>query len=386
MRILIPNEVLEKYKVLFLSVPAIEEWHLTRIDLAQLPRFSLLNHAIRPDYFPPLSFHEHEESGLMVVDKVNNHSLYSLMILQSGKTPKKGFQELTPYEMNTLFNLYVRFIEWYKGSHFGDMLPRFSYNHDPDTTQRAGLQSIDRFHAHLYLLNKKELINGPLRREASLKELVHDMNYKDYFDPAAYCFERILMDLHKKWIKPPFEIELIEEPLIQKIINGRGLGLNLLYRGEVSYFKSAAFINYFRSLHRLAQCAFAQIMNSFATLPRWLSEETKTDLSALLVRLREVSPSVASFLRKKPGFAKNLLAYRSLCYSFSIDLLSPNEYLLNFYPRLFSEIGGAGIFASAGYNAVVIDRNKNSYFTPQAVEKRRTFQRELSNRFKSEPL
>lgn len=398
MRKLISPEITQEYRILFIKVPDIEEYHLTKIDFDSFPKIKFLNQALRHDYITPIQFQEHNNSSVTLMDKINNHSLYSLMLVQSGLTPKKGFNELTPYELKTIFNTYVEFVNFYKQDFKSNhkLAPRFSYNHDPKTTDKPSLQSIERFHAHLYLFQHDNLLINPNTTSSRLSDLLNQRNYKTYYDPSSYPLENLVIDVHTRLLHMPKQLKIIEESLNEKVKSHRGLGLNILYHGDVEFFKNAEFLCYLKEYHHTMERIFHDFLvksvaydgklnvwkinkslaSKYIENLAFLRHETQVQLLELLEHIKDNPGAASKSSCTNKLIPHNLIAYKSLCYSFSIDVSNENEssFKINIFPRLFSDIGGAGLFAYNGYNAVVIDRIKEKYFSLVELEMRREFQ------------
>lgn len=365
MRSLIPEKVLETYKVAFLPIPKVDLHQATLLDFESLPKIKVINDSIREDYIKPSLFQENEHSSILLMDKPNVHALYSLMLVQSGRLPKLSFADLSRFEKKTCFQISSLFFRYWKNSkelseHY---FPRFSFNHDPYTIHRPGLQSIQRFHAHLYLVDRIPL-EKILFNSKRLKFYLPDPNYKDYFDPAAPFFEKLLIEAHQKEIALPQELEMVQLPFEEKINAGWGLGLTLLYRGDPGYFSSEQFISY---LEKVDQTLHERYKN--------IDSYTQEVLSDLYALLRPIPRKTYEYLQRKKYLAKQILSYRDLSYSLSIDYnFEKNAFILSIYPRLFSEIGGAGLFSYQGTHCVIIRRNAERVFTESENDKRRTFQ------------
>jgi len=402
MRALIPDNVLEEYNIIFIPVPDIQEHHLTKLDFQTLPDIQLLNAEIREDFIKPCILKGEGDSPLILMDKLGNHDLFSMMLVHGDRFPIKGFGDLSFFEIETMFEIYQKFIEfWEQVPNRIEYSPRFSFNHDPYTVDRLGLQSIEQFHAHFYFFRVANLEQYTSTHSFVLRELLNNSDYKDYYDPGSFPLEKMLLDLNKNCLKVPHKLELIDESLFEKVVARRGLGLNMLYEGDVNYFRQPVFIEYLMEQQLKMERVLCEFTNSvlvnnqnkgglvisieravwfIESLP-WLSPSTKTLLIEFVSLLRSIPARVYRWLTQR-SISKNIFAYRNWCYSFSIDIRNknPSQFLLNFCPRVFSEIGGAGLFAMENYNAVVIDRKKDLFFEDTQIAIRRQWQQDFLSR------
>jgi|GEM_PF-4084689 len=399
---LIPDYVLENYKIIFIPVPDIPEYHLTKLDFKALPAIQFLNTKIRPDFIRPLIFKGKKNSSLILMDRLGNHDFFTLMLMQGGPFVEKGFHDLSISEIKKTFTIHKEFIDfWAETPDKEKYSPRFSFNHDPHTADRPGLQSIDRFHAHFYFFRLQNLELNSKTNSFPLKNVVYQPGYKDCYDPGSPPLEKVILDLNKNCLKVPKKLEIIDESLLAKVKNGRGLGLNILYNGNVEYFTRSPFINYLVEMHSKMEKVFHDFMeNALSYDPRstlwyldhekaaqfienisWLSPSTKSQLLEFIHCLKNLKPKINNYIAGKKA-AKNLLAYRNLSYSLSIDLRDndPTKHLINLCPKVFCELGGAGFFSLQGYNAIIIDRKKDIFFSNETILKRRELQQSFINR------
>ena len=377
MRILIEPAVLKSYKIAFLPTPAVNDYDATLINFDSLPDIEIINTAIREDYIRPILFKEDEASCVLLMDKPNVHALYSLMITQAGRKVKKSFAELTPFERAKVFQLGVRFFKYWqeRGELYHDYLPRFSFNNDPFTTDRPGLQSIDRFHAHIYLIDVRGL-EASLKNIKSLGKVVFKHDYKDYYDPSALLFERVLVDAHSHHLKVPNEFKIIDLPVHEKIALGWGLGFNLVYKGKLDFFASQSFIDYIMQVHQFLEVLFdlPAPLEKHTNQHGYLKESTRCYTDQVLRKLRPVNQRTYHYLKSRAHHGKNILSYRKLSYSLAIDYNRDLEsFVVSIVPRLFSEIGGAGFFSYKAANCVVVKRGVGK-FSSFENDKRRAFQ------------
>lgn len=391
MRSLIDPCFYKTYRVGFLPIPSVDLFHATLLDFNCLPDIKVINTSIREDFIRPRILQEHDESAIIIMDKPNVHSLYSLMITQSGRTAKKSFTELTWFEKKKTFEVASKFFQFWRRSPelYNHYLPRFSYNHDPFTSDRPGLQSIERFHAHLYLTDLVELEKN-LKTAVTLDEILPRHNYKDYFDPSAIFFENLLIDAHRAILKVPDDLKLIHMPMKDKIEAGLGLGLNWSYDGDINYFSTDRFLNYLDTIHQFLENYFKiplflennhgiffdkEDMKQKIEDDRILSNQTKEYLRRMVSHLKPLEPKIYNYLKTHSHWAKNVISYRKLSYSFSIDFNSTrNSFLISMIPKLFSEIGGAGFFSYKQANCMIIQRGIGKKFTEIENDLRRNFQ------------
>lgn len=382
MRSLIDPLVLKLYKIAFLPVPEVNNYDATLINFDSLPDVEIITNPIREDYIRPILFKEDEASCVLLMDKPNVHALYSLMITQAGRKVRKSFADLTVFERAKVFQLGARFFEYWQKSDelYRNYLPRFSFNHDPFTIDRSGLQSIDRFHAHIYLNDERELETS-LKNLKSLREIVFNPDYKDYYDPSALLLEMMLVDAHSQCLKVPQGFKIIDLPIHDKIALGWGLGFNLVYKGKVDFFTSQSFIDYIMQVHRFLEMLFdlPAPLEKHIYQHDYLRESTRHYLEQVLSKLRPLSEKTYHYLKSRAHHSKNILSYRKLSYSFAIDYNRELEsFVVSIVPRLFSEIGGAGFFSYKDANYVVVKRGVGK-FSSFENNKRREFQMDFMN-------
>lgn len=395
MRALIPPAFYRDYKVAFLAIPSVDLYDATLLDFNRLPEIKVINPSIREDYIRPYLIAENENSSIIIMDKPNVHSLYTLMLTQSGKVMRKSFGDLTRFEKRKFFEIGSIFFNFWqeRSTFFCGYLPRFSFNHDPFTVDRPGLQSIERFHAHLYLVDTMAL-DKCVKSAKSLSDLAHLNSYKDYFDPTSVVFEKILFDAHKHCLDLPRELFLLDISGIDKVRAGWGPGLQVIYRGHPSFFFSDSFIAYIERIHALLEKLFNSYENNISATNSidleglkklleksdYLSKETKCYAFEVFSCLKSIRPKTYNYLRSRKNLAKNVLSYRHLSYSFSIDFNRDlDAFVLSIVPKLFSEIGGAGFFSYKSVNYVVVQRSLEEKFDVDDIQRRRSFQIDFIN-------
>ena len=360
----------------------------------------------------PLVLHVKEGETLTLMDKKNSHSLLDMMILQTGDTPKATIEHLTPEEYRLTFSLvahYADFINREEIIHrFGmeGSLPRFSFNHDPFTNDRESLQATRRFHLHMYLL-ESNMLEEIQERKRRYGQIENKFERQRLVDPMSFLSAHLIYDLITYHL-PQNEFFTVMYPDGEEAVRtGRSLGLNIRLNEGWEVLKDEGFSNYFLNVHHAILFATEQVyfaMTGRDSVPPlghrhqlleietiqenlrkliWLSDFSRDGLLEMARTLRPVSRLVSEINKRHPEWAVYHVVAKSLPYTVSIAPEYPigagvtdNPLYLNLSLRLFSDVGGAGLFGCLNTSAVKLKRG-DGVFSELELKRRWDFQKEF---------
>jgi hypothetical protein len=403
---LAPENLLTLPVVPSLPVAALPSSSNLIIDFKQLP--SSLERA--PASFLKLHMQTEDNGAFAIMDKLKTHALYDLTLMQSAHEARRTLDELTEGEFDLLLRvsyLFGRFIE--QSEHIrrfrlAGSKPRIVFNHDPQTWDRPGLQAIERFHTHMYVLVSSTLEKIRLLRQP-FSSLQSAYTRRRLVDPLAFLGPQILYDLllHSQQT-PPWAKIIIPDPT-ETVCSGLPLGLNIILEEGWNVLTRSWFGAYLLHMHQLMVGASNEIFQAFTgedaiaapgtrhtLLPMdriheriqripWLSTTSRLGLHQMAAQLRTASSQLLAQPERHPIWSVHHIILNGLAYTLSIMPSKPivpgltnNPLLMTVSVRLFSDIGGASLFGCEGVSALNIERGYGT-FSSSDVEQRQAFQR-----------
>lgn len=378
-------------------------------NLSELPVISSLPvptskliHVVKPIVF---NIGEHEQLALM--DKKNTHSLYDMMLIQVGEYSKASIQELTEKELEFTFevaSLFFKFVnekQIYNFYGFNNGIPRVSYSFDPWTTDREGLQPIKRFHLHMYVMSPEDCdyIRNKKHRYVNI---VNAYERRRLVDPVTFISNQILFDIHQHLVKLPAEFHMEFLKPEEYITTGIPLGLNIKIR-EINKTKLSRYLlNLHKTMIYVSECLYKaftggksiapsgtrytllnynQILNNLKQI-EWLSKTSLCGLSEIANTLRSVPDRLLKNINRYSKWSTHHIVSNGLAYAFSLQQDNTignkknNLLNLNISPRMFSDLGGAGLFGCNGASAIMLNRGIGKY-TKFQMSQRWKYQREF---------
>jgi hypothetical protein len=359
----------------------------------------------------PLTLFTHDDSAIALMDKPHPHALLEMMTMQAGRQVKSGIDELSEEELSlslSIINQFARFVHQPSVARHFDLrggLVRASFNYDPFTLDRPGLQPDKRFHAHMYLLDRKAL--GVIGRRALPYGALKDpFDKRRMVDPFSFLGAQLAYDLHRRRRLCPSTIAPMIPDSVETVRQGLPLGLNLELLHGWDTLTDRAFPRYLRRLHQAMAEATDELFLAFTNrrsvapigtrypcLPpslirerlaklRWLSADSYRGLCDLVNWLRPLPSTLLERLSRHPRYQVQHVTLNGLAYTISIAENAPMELagggalFLNIAVRMFANVGGAGLFGCRGVSAVMLDRGRGTLNAKEMLT-RRSFQQEF---------
>lgn len=361
----------------------------------------------------PLKVNIDENDSIAIMDKKKAHGLFEIMLIQTGKIIKAGIDDLSndEYQLFTqLMRVFGKFIldETLKDElNLKGYLPRISFNYDPLTRDRDGLQDIKRFHAHMFLVSpeQQDYIEENKRK---ISQIEGSYQKRRLADPWSFITEQLLHELHlARRVSLPKGISLVYMSPEEKILKGHPLGLNLQIINGWNYIGEEAFSKYLLNLQAAIKIATDEIYIAFTgdrvkdvlfernslldpetirynlTQITWLSESSRQ----VLIQISEILKPFPEKLMKSTHFHPQLINHHVIANgpAFTVSISSElnvgeqeesNSIFMNISVRLFSDIGGAGLFGCQNVSGIFLDRMKGE-FTEAQMTLRHLFQRKF---------
>jgi hypothetical protein len=374
-------------------------------EVIQISRPTIANHR----YTLPLIFTDEENNELALMDKPSPHGLFEIMILQAGAKEKPAIDDLSDEKLDLFLGLAQQFDRFVNSkesiNHFGieGSLPRASFNYDPWTLDRPGIQPITRLHLHLYLIAQNTLQFIREHRQA-YGAIPSVYTRRRLVDPLSFLGTSLVYDLHQHRIRLPNDSVLLQPDDSLTVKEGLPLGLNIYFPKGWYSLTEPSFRVYLRQLHKSLLEAADEVFIAFTGKPavapigtrhellnrhaiiehldrvRWLSEKSRLGLKEMASWLRPASTRLLQASVQRERWAIHHIILNGLAYTVSfmtdkpIQLgANPSAAWLNISVRLFTDVGGAGVFGCAGASSLFLDRGKDT-FTDQQMILRWTFQ------------
>lgn len=337
-----------------------------------------------------------DDGALSIMDKPHPHALYEVMLMQAARQVHSSIAELSTGERNLLLATARRFAAFVADPHvqrqFGleGALLRMSVNHDPWTLDRPGMQPVSRLHVHMYLLDAGtvRIIN---QNRQPYGTLVSPFQQKQLVDPLSFLGAALLRDLHyAHLVRLPSDMTIDESEPRAVVEQALPLGLNIRIESGWSAFADEHFSAYLCELHHAMCTAANEIFAAFtgespvaplgvrhplyraAEIGRrlnrisWISGRTRDGLNELANWLRDVPTSLFDADHHAHWLVQHVVL-NGLAYALSFAAPTPlgcdgadQAIWLNVSNRLFSNVGGAGLFGCTGASAVLLDRGRGT--------------------------
>lgn len=347
-----------------------------------------------------------QDLEITLMDKKNTHSLLDIMAIQTGRTNKPTLNELSDNELSFILQLYSIFLRFVNDNtvinkyQLNGSLPRISFSCDPHTEDREGLQPVKRFHTHMYLMTN-DTIKEAESNKIKYQDIKSEYLRRRLVDPISFLGNNLIFDIHENFITVPTEIKINKPDHISTINNNLQLGFNAKINNNNDFIGSPVFQKYLKDLHSSLQNVYTDIAYAFtgvresAVCGKRHALLDKTEILKRLNQLNYLSRSsrqgleqLVSTLKRPPIFLmKRIFTHdrrvihhiptNGLCYAFSIAQESvvyegedsKDNLVMNILPKMFSDIGGAGLVGLEGTGCVLLNRGHGSYNEEQMLER-----------------
>lgn len=386
----------------------------SKIDLDSLPRVVPLPPAGEVPFvktlMPVLRTGAHK-GAVALMDKPHPHSLFELMAMQAGENVRSSLSDLSYWEQKELFRLAYLFASCVNSAEYAERfdlsggLLRFSFNHDPFTHDRPGLQyPIRRLHLHMYVLDKTSLCKIQAGK-VPLGQVTDASVVTSLLDPVSFLAPMVLRDLLSSKINFLEGMEVIYADPYTTVSQGLPLGLNIRMADGWKPFLSEEFGEWLRALHLLMlkasrelkwvltgkpelpnaymrdQVCSQEVVNARLEEVDWLSTASRDGIQELSAWLSVAPPSLLRSAKVHSGLMAQYVVLNGLAYSIGFTQEDPigaltNQHaaIMNISIRILSHIGGAGLFGANGISAIMLNRGQGKFSYDQ-MELRQDFQR-----------
>lgn len=349
-------------------------------------------------------FDERGVNEIAFINKLSPHSLYDCMLMCMEKE-NSSISDLSDEAAKFVFEMTYKFIEFVSEKQIMDEYDLYDgymhicYNYDPFTIDRESGMSEKRFHLHMNYWRKRDI---SLDDTKYLGEICDKNLVRRMVDPLTIIGEYVLYDMLKYF---KIEENILEPNISRDIEYGLPIGLKIKYDG-CEVLKSFEFSKKICKLHIL----LCDIYNEFEKIfcininrngkwkrsllknveeikqgilkSSWLSEYSRLLMFFLAENLRNINSIPEKyFLENRDGRIRHL-CMNGLNYSLSffspnensaeIKLINQRDFYLVIQPKMFSDIGGAGLPCIGGIAAAKLKRNAIG-FTEKEAEMRDDF-------------
>ena len=351
-------------------------------------------------------FYCDEKTEIDFVNKATPHALYETMLIDAGREFKFSAFEYAENVQKEIFNLiYLTFhgaINYQKTEANPDYAIVGTTNYDPFTIDRRTIMTEKRYHFHTicYTRNEYELA---LSTKSGV-DIIGQSEADRIIDPVTV---QIIDMMYKYICKRVNTKELINSSSDFAIKHGLPIGIKLKL-SSVDKIKEEATIGIMNKVHRaiiefyvlIHHCIFGKVFENTYYRPWYrpeplcnteitriakqqlLDEDDIRTLLSVADRFRYMfrSKRVSDEYYNDPYLAIFEVPLAGPAYSLSIfinngifasDLLL-QDVIISFYPKFFSDLGGAGMTSFGGINAIKIKRGQG-FYTKEEEEKRSVF-------------
>lgn len=349
-----------------------------------------------------------------VIDKAFPHSRYDLLLLASDDEVRSAVTDLAPATKGLLFGAVADFVDFLSdpevvtaydlsGGHF-----QASFNFDRDTVDRENSMFYDkRFHLHMnYTPGRDIALEAPVR----WADIPGHRLRRRLIDPIAYLGASII---HDATGGTAGGLPLLSLDDARDLRLGLPPGAKLRIDGWGA-LRTPQFSTALDDLHRHAERAYRVLHVAFTGAPHaprpwrrpsllpadtivanldeigWLSTGTRKGLTTLARVLKDVSDSDLTRFRADEGARVEHLTVAGLDYAMSVfsrgrntaatPLAEHDEVYLVMQPKLFGDIGGAGLPTVDGVPIVRLDRSAGPTLTAAELADRRALRRHFLDR------
>jgi hypothetical protein len=343
---------------------------------------------------------------LAFVDKLKPHGLCDMMVLASDYYCKSSISDLAETTAAVVLNIAHSFLEFVGEI---DNVRRFDlddghlhicYNYDANTVDRESGMNEKRFHLHLNYWSGEEL--G--QYEPCLFRNLPSVSWQHrLLDPIAFLGEQIAYDVLKTRLTG---FCLLPPDRERDLRLGLPAGFKIRF-DDWSILQDPNLVQVLRLMHDCLDNTYSQLARAFTgtddppqawqrhpLLPpaeimrhvqeiEYLSENSRQGLAFLANTLRDISPKVMAFLRKRRWARVRHLTIAGLFYSLGLyspesnrigrPILDCRPVYLVMQPKLFADMGGAGVTYMKNVPVIRILRG-DGVLTPEQIVRRREFQ------------
>ncbi|MDK8182742.1 hypothetical protein [Paenibacillus sp. UMB4589-SE434] len=362
---------------------------------------------------PPLVLKLDDINSITLMDKKSAHSLLEMMIIQTGQLPRASITDISDKEYRAWIDMVCNFFDFVgqdsiiKKYSLRGSLPRIAFNIDPWTDDRDGLQPVKRFHTHLYVL-EQEVIKTMIETKTSYKEIDSNFQKRRLLDPFSFLGALVLKDMIQSFIDLPPDVRVVDPDPEETVRKGYPVGLNLIVKNGVETLRQKEGIELLYNLNKQIKQRSKEILEKFVgtgepsptgtrhkLLPlevrldnisriSWLSEHTRMMMADALHGLKDASEQLLRARKRHQELSSYMTTSNGIAYTLSmfpenrINYKSVTALWINICPRLFSDVGGAGLFGCCLVNSVMIQRGEG-IFNEKQMQKRWNFQADLRN-------
>ncbi len=400
---------------------------LNEVDLSAFPEIIQTSCPPNPAHRPtrPLVFTDNENNALALMDKTNPHALYEIMIMQTGAKEKPAINDISDEKLGLLLALVQQFALFVNSEqtiqHFGlgGNLLRASFNYDPWTQDRPGLQPIARLHLHLYLIAQHTLQFIQEHRQP-YRAIPCPYVRRRLVDPLSFLGPHLVYDLHQDRITLPDDAIIVQPDDELTVQQGLPLGLHVLFPKGWRSLTDPSFRIYLRRLHQSLSQAADELFRAFTgksavapigtrhdlldfhTITKhldkivWISAASRLGLQEMASWLRPAPESLLQTSARHERWAIHHVILNGLAYTLSLTADAPIQLGVNSAPvwlnisvRLFTDVGGAGVFGCSGASSLMLDRGKDICTDQEMVQRwkfQEAFQRSVADEFSEYPF
>jgi hypothetical protein len=338
---------------------------------------------------------------LALIDKVSPHALYDLMLTEvsppeAGRAPKADAGSVDPITGRILwqsaanFHRFTTMPEIRRAFELDNGWLQLALNCDP-TTDRESVQALKSFHLHLIYWRAPEL--RPLRQAERFADQRDPYLSRQCLDPISFLTPLLLEDCLADLDLEPSGASWLPADAEASCTGCRPLG-SLLLLPSWDGLATPAFERLIRALHQRLLETAERLLYAFTGMTRapapWhrhrllpmrqiaanleplgLRAEVREALLELAQRLRNLSPPLGAFLRRRSATQRmHCMTLRQPCYSLSLSAMdargrattgAQGPLILSIQPKLFSGIGGAGLVSLPGLPSVRVLRAHGQY-------------------------
>lgn len=336
------------------------------------------------------------EVKIALVNKMEPHSLYDCMFIDSNRNFKNSIYE---YDKNIIemfwtdiLNIEKKLIDIYKSENIKSIA--LTYNFDPCTYDRESIMSEKRFHLHIIMRTENDI---ELAKALVKSENKVDKFYYDRIVDKAYEFTvGLLYDEIKNDSKINLPMHIDRKRDIQ---NNLPLGLKWDFNKNWEAVKDFL-VGDLCKIHKLIIKCYGDFMSEFFIGKSGMWKRPILNKERLLSQNVKYKELLSNYSEKQICSFRNIfddfsIDYSSLdrkylisnyplagpAYSFSLfyDIIK-ERIIMAIHPKVFSDMGGAGVTWFGETNAIRIKRGVG-YFTTYESKIRSDFIRHVRDSF-----
>ncbi|MBK5941006.1 hypothetical protein [Halochromatium roseum] len=353
---------------------------------------------------------------LALIDKASPHALFDLMLTEvspsgAGQAPKADAGSVMPITGQLLWQTAANFHRFVSRTEIATQAGwlQLALNCDPNTHDRESVQALKSFHLHLIYWRPSEL--QALRQAERYRDQHDPYLARQCLDPLSFIGPRLLDD-RLQALDPDLAAlgaQRLPADTRASCTGQRPLGC-LIALPSWDLLATPAFESLMRRLHQRLAATASALLRAFTgaqQAPRpwqrhrllplrqiaWnleslgLNAASRADLLALAQRLHDLPAARALQLKQaSPARRMHQMTLNQPCYSLSLSpmdargrstLGADGPLLLSLQLKLFSGIGGAGLFSFPGLPSVRVLRAQGQ-FSDADWQRRADFQRRFA--------